>query len=140
MFSLLSSDDLFLFNQGTHYRLYEKLGAHVVEVADGAAARGPGSPRASGTYFAVWAPNARKVSVVGDFKYDAGNQVGQSTYNLADFRAGWRAKRWFAEGWIKNAFDTHYVPVALYYGTTPSGYVGESGAPATFGLRAGLSF
>ena len=81
-----------------------------------------------------------EVSVVGDFKYDAGNQVGQSTYNLADFRAGWRAKRWFAEGWIKNAFDTHYVPVALYYGTTPSGYVGESGAPATFGLRAGLSF
>ncbi|MGE5181319.1 MAG: hypothetical protein ACM31C_04630, partial [Acidobacteriota bacterium] len=46
--SLLTSDDLFLFNQGTHYRLYEKLGAHVV----------PG-----GTYFAVWAPNARAVSV-----------------------------------------------------------------------------
>jgi 1,4-alpha-glucan branching enzyme len=51
-FSLLSSDDLFLFNQGTHYQLYEKLGAHVV---------------AGGTYFAVWAPNARAVSVTGDW-------------------------------------------------------------------------
>src|ERR1041384_397047 len=50
--SLLTSDDLFLFNQGTHYRLHDKLGAHVV----------PG-----GTYFAVWAPNARAVSVIGDW-------------------------------------------------------------------------
>jgi 1,4-alpha-glucan branching enzyme len=53
-FSLLTSDDLYLFNQGTHYRLYEKLGAHVL---DGA------------TYFAVWAPNARQVSVTGDWNY-----------------------------------------------------------------------
>jgi len=50
--SLLTADDLFLFNQGTHYRLYEKLGAHVVE---------------AGTYFAVWAPSARSVSVIGDW-------------------------------------------------------------------------
>ena len=52
MHSLLTDDDLYLFNQGTHYRLYEKLGAHVV---------------AGGTYFAVWAPNARAVSVIGDW-------------------------------------------------------------------------
>jgi 1,4-alpha-glucan branching enzyme len=50
--SLLSADDLFLFNQGTHYRLYEKLGAHPMEGA---------------TYFAVWAPSARSVSVIGDW-------------------------------------------------------------------------
>jgi 1,4-alpha-glucan branching enzyme len=50
--SLLTSDDLFLFNQGTHYRLHDKLGAHVVS---------------GGTYFAVWAPNARAVSVIGDW-------------------------------------------------------------------------
>ena len=49
---MLTSDDLFLFNQGTHYRLYDKLGAHVV---------------ANGTHFAVWAPNARAVSVIGDW-------------------------------------------------------------------------
>jgi len=81
-----------------------------------------------------------EADVTGNFQYDAGNQFGQSSYNLAHFRLGWRAKNWFAESWIKNAFDTHYVPVAFYYGTTPSLYVGESGAPVTFGLRAGLNF
>ncbi len=81
-----------------------------------------------------------EADVTGNFQYDAGNQFDQSSYNLASFRFGWRAKNWFAESWIKNAFDTHYIPVAFYYGTTPSGYVGESGAPVTFGLRAGLNF
>jgi 1,4-alpha-glucan branching enzyme len=54
--SLLSNDDLFLFNEGSHYRLYEKLGAHFLTV-DGV----------EGTYFAVWAPNAKQVSVMGEF-------------------------------------------------------------------------
>jgi len=53
---LLSEFDLHLFAQGTHYRLYEKLGAHVTSI-DGQA----------GTNFAVWVPNARQVSVIGDF-------------------------------------------------------------------------
>jgi len=53
---LLSDFDLYLMGEGTHYEKYEKLGAHVVEV------NGVG-----GTGFAVWAPNARRVSVVGDF-------------------------------------------------------------------------
>jgi len=50
--SLLSEQDLYLFAEGTHRRIHEKLGAHRVE---------------GGTAFAVWAPNARAVSVVGDF-------------------------------------------------------------------------
>jgi len=54
--TLLSGDDLFLFNEGTHDRLYEKLGAHPL-TANGSA----------GTYFAVWAPHAEAVSVMGDF-------------------------------------------------------------------------
>ncbi len=54
--SLLNSDDLFLFNEGTHNRMYEKLGAHP-GIIDGAA----------GTFFGVWAPSARQVSVIGDF-------------------------------------------------------------------------
>ena len=54
--SLLSDDDLYLFNEGSHYRLYEKMGAHPLAVDN-----------AGGTYFAVWAPNARHVSVIGDF-------------------------------------------------------------------------
>jgi len=64
VFSLLSSDDLYLFNQGTHYRLHEKLGAHVVTAGDAGAV---GKAPASGTYFAVWAPSARAVSVTGDW-------------------------------------------------------------------------
>ncbi len=50
-----SAADMFLFNEGTHVRLYEKLGAHPCSSPDG------------GTNFAVWAPNARHVSVIGDF-------------------------------------------------------------------------
>jgi 1,4-alpha-glucan branching enzyme len=52
----LSDLDVYLFGEGTHRRIYEKLGAHPIEI-DGVA----------GVHFAVWAPNARDVSVVGDF-------------------------------------------------------------------------
>ncbi len=54
--SWLSEEDIFLFNEGSHYRLYEKLGAHPATVSG-----------KEGAYFAVWAPNARHVSVTGDF-------------------------------------------------------------------------
>ena len=56
MKSLFSADDLHLFNEGTHYRLARKLGAHTTT-----------SGRKAGTAFAVWAPNAGAVSVVGDW-------------------------------------------------------------------------
>ena len=54
--TLLTADDLYLFNEGTHFRLYNKLGAHLATV-DGR----------QGCYFSVWAPDAQKVTVVGDF-------------------------------------------------------------------------
>ena len=54
--STLSDFDLLLIGEGKHYRSYEKLGAHLLTL-DGI----------SGVLFAVWAPNARRVSVVGDF-------------------------------------------------------------------------
>jgi 1,4-alpha-glucan branching enzyme len=57
-FSLFSDFDIHLFKSGKHFKLYEKLGAHPVEVEG-----------KKGTYFAVWAPNARSVSVVGNFNY-----------------------------------------------------------------------
>jgi 1,4-alpha-glucan branching enzyme len=61
--SLLSADDLYLFNEGSHFRLYRKLGAHPLTV-DGT----------QGTYFAVWAPDAEKVFVAGDFNgWDRGS-------------------------------------------------------------------
>jgi 1,4-alpha-glucan branching enzyme len=53
--SLLSEDDLFLFNEGSHFRLWEKLGAHPVTVDGG-----------DGAHFAVWAPNADYVAVISD--------------------------------------------------------------------------
>jgi 1,4-alpha-glucan branching enzyme len=53
---LLTSDDLHYFNEGSHYDLWKKLGAHVMQV-DGI----------EGTHFAVWAPNAEFVSVIGEF-------------------------------------------------------------------------
>ena len=54
--SIFSDFDLYLFGQGKHYHLYEKMGAHPRTI-DGV----------SGVNFAVWAPNARMVSVIGDF-------------------------------------------------------------------------
>ena len=55
-YTLLTDYDIQLFRQGEHYRLYEKLGSHVID-----------SQERSGTYFAVWAPNAKSVSVMGEF-------------------------------------------------------------------------
>ncbi len=57
-YSLFTDFDIDLFKAGKHFRLYEKLGAHLLEV-DGV----------KGVYFAVWAPSARSVSVVGDFNF-----------------------------------------------------------------------
>ncbi|MGB5819412.1 MAG: 1,4-alpha-glucan branching protein GlgB [Saonia sp.] len=56
--SLFSDFDINLFKGGKHFRLYEKLGSHLIEIAG-----------EKGTYFAVWAPTAKSVSVVGDFNF-----------------------------------------------------------------------
>jgi 1,4-alpha-glucan branching enzyme len=53
---VISEYDLYLFNEGKNYLIYEKLGAHIMEL-DGT----------KGVLFAVWAPTARRVSVIGDF-------------------------------------------------------------------------
>ena len=54
--SLLTKDDLYLFNEGSHFRLFEKLGSHPLTVQG-----------TTGTYFAVWAPDADRVHVRGSF-------------------------------------------------------------------------
>jgi 1,4-alpha-glucan branching enzyme len=53
---VLSDYDLYLFGEGKHTRIYDKLGAHPMTIG-----------QAAGVHFAVWAPNAKRVSVVGDF-------------------------------------------------------------------------
>jgi 1,4-alpha-glucan branching enzyme len=54
--SLLEEYDIYLFKEGKHYHLYKKLGSHLMKFEG-----------EKGTYFAVWAPNAQQVSVVGEF-------------------------------------------------------------------------
>ena len=51
-----SDFDVYLWKQGSHYRAWEKMGAHQCRMGG-----------VEGVHFAVWAPNAEKVSVVGDF-------------------------------------------------------------------------
>ena len=58
VYSLFTDFDINLFKAGKHYRLYEKFGSHITTV-DGI----------EGTYFAVWAPSAKQVSVIGDFNF-----------------------------------------------------------------------
>ncbi|HXT85735.1 MAG TPA: 1,4-alpha-glucan branching protein GlgB, partial [Verrucomicrobiae bacterium] len=55
---VLTDYDLYLLGEGTHFQNYEKLGAHLREIAG-----------VAGVHFAVWAPNAQRVSVVGDFNH-----------------------------------------------------------------------
>ncbi len=54
--TVLTDDDIYLFNEGSHFRLHEKLGSHPIN-----------REGVDGTYFAVWAPDAEKIFVVGDF-------------------------------------------------------------------------
>ncbi|MCK8520041.1 1,4-alpha-glucan branching protein GlgB [Aquimarina sp. D1M17] len=56
--SLFSDFDINLFKAGKHYRLYDKFGSHITTVNG-----------VEGTYFAVWAPSAKSVSVIGDFNF-----------------------------------------------------------------------
>ena len=56
--SLFSEFDINLFKAGKHYRLYEKFGSHPLTLN-----------KVKGTYFAVWAPGAKQVSVIGDFNF-----------------------------------------------------------------------
>jgi 1,4-alpha-glucan branching enzyme len=75
----LGDQDLYLFNEGSHVRLYDKLGSHPM-VVDGV----------KGTYFAVWAPNAERVSVIGDWNgWDRGKHV-----------LGARGSSGIWEGWV----------------------------------------
>ena len=64
--TLMSDEDVYLFNEGSHFHLYRKLGAHPVIRNDMA-----------GTWFSVWAPDAEQVSVIAAF-----NDWGKSAHPL----------------------------------------------------------
>jgi 1,4-alpha-glucan branching enzyme len=82
--SLVSDTDLYLFNEGNHNQLYDKLGAHPLTKSGTA-----------GTYFAVWTPNARDVYVIGDF-----NGWNRSSHPLQS-----REKSGIREGFIPGIGD-----------------------------------
>src|SRR5690606_14755599 len=104
--SRFSDFDIELFKAGRHYRLYDKLGAHPM-THDGVA----------GLCFAVWAPNARSVSVVGNF-----NSWSRESHTMHP--------RWDHSG-IWELFIPRLAPgeVYKYYVTSPGGYSAEKGDP-----------
>ncbi len=107
--SSLSDFDVFLFRQGTHTRLYERLGSHLAEEEN------------HGARFAVWAPNAKRVTVVGDFngwRADAdpltpradGCGIWEGSVSAADAGANYKYRITTANG---DAFDKS-DPFAFY--------------------------
>lgn len=104
--TLLTDFDVHLFRQGKHYKIYQKLGSHLLEV-DGQ----------QGTYFAVWAPSARSVSVFGSF-----NGWNRSSHPLA--------ARWDSSGiWEGFIPDVQKGDLYKYNVVAPNGQHLEKGDP-----------
>jgi len=76
IFSLLTDFDIALFISGKHFRLYEKMGAHLVEIN-----------KVKGTYFSVWAPDAQDLYVMGDF--NQWNKTSHRLYKRLDASGIW---------------------------------------------------
>lgn len=106
--SLFSDFDIYLFKEGNHFNAYEKLGSHIIEF-DGQ----------KGTYFAVWAPNAEKVYVIGDFN-------------------GWKPIHSLAARWDGSGIWEGFIPGVdkgtkyKYYIISKYGYCLEKGDPYAF--------
>ncbi|MDJ0583082.1 1,4-alpha-glucan branching protein GlgB [Crocosphaera sp.] len=119
----LEEFDYYLFGQGDHHRIYEKMGAHLVEV-DGV----------SGVYFATWAPNAHEVAVVGNFNNwnPEANKMQRTEVGIWElFIPGMKVGDLYKYS-VKN--HHHYC----VYKTDPYGYQQEI-RPATASVVADLS-
>ncbi|TLV02576.1 1,4-alpha-glucan branching protein GlgB [Dyadobacter luticola] len=104
--SLITPFDVELFKSGTHYHIYNKLGSHVAE-RDGE----------KGTFFAVWAPNAKEVSVIGNFN---GWNRGSHTMQPRDDHSGiWET---FIPGIGKGEYYKYFI-------RSMNGYEVEKGDP-----------
>jgi len=115
--------DIHLFSEGNHHRIYEKLGAHPMEVNG-----------VKGVYFAVWAPNARNVSLLGDFNWWDGRKhqmrrIGNGVWELFIPELGPGTHYKFE---IKN-YDGH-----IYEKSDPYGFQQEV-RPKTASIVADLS-
>ena len=77
---------------------------------------------------------------IGTYQLDAGNTESES-FSLANFRLGVECRNVRIEGWIRNAFDEEYVLVAFQPSPfDPSTFIGENGAPQTFGITASIRY
>jgi iron complex outermembrane recepter protein len=77
---------------------------------------------------------------VGSYFYDAGN-LEDAHYGVANFRVGLFGATWRIQGYVRNAFARNYVPLAFQPSPMdPSVFVGESGAPRTYGVSFTLTF
>ena len=97
--SLLTDFDVHLFREGNHFKLYDKLGSHLMDV-DGV----------KGAYFAVWAPNAERVSVTGDF--NGWNRESHFLKPREDSSGIWEG---FIPGIKKGAIYKYHI-VSRHYG------------------------
>ena len=108
-FSLFSDTDIQLFKSGKHHKLFNKLGAHLVQHGG-----------TTGVYFAVWAPNARQVSVIGNF-----NGWNRSSHPMS--------VRWDSSGiwecFIPGIGAAEYYK---YFIVSNTGYEVEKGDPYAF--------
>ena len=138
--------DLFATVGYTHARFGDNTTSSGLDVSDNTI---PNTPDYTASFGAHLSALARGIQVYGRgeavfygaFKYDDLNLAQQDSYALANFRGGARGRYLFVEAWLRNAFDTNYVPVAFAYGPlAPSGFIGESGRPRTFGITAGVTF
>ena len=116
-----ASLDLFATFGFTHARFGEGTVSSGVAVADN---KIPNTPDYTGIFGAqlshaitpaVTLYGRAEVVFYGAFKYDEANTARQDAYSLTNFRFGARGKWLFVETWLRNAFDTMYVPVAIPY-------------------------
>ena len=117
--SLFNDHDIYLFKEGNHFNLHMKLGAHLLSI------RG-----LEGTYFAVWAPNGEKVSVIGEF-----NGWNKDFHPL---QARWDGSGIW-EGFIPGIGPgTLYKNTTLNPGTTATGWTKGTPWPFAGNARPGL--
>ena len=78
---------------------------------------------------------------LGPFEYNNANTAREDGYAVTNLRASLRRDRYMIDAWVRNLFDTFYVPVAFEYPAfAPSGFIGEPGRPRTFGVSIGVGF
>jgi iron complex outermembrane receptor protein len=138
--------DLFTALGYTHARFAEGSMSSGVNVAGNRISNTPDYTASAGVQYsrtvAAAAVHARAdVVFYGAFKYDDANSLAQDAYSLVNLRLGATSRFLTGELFMRNAFDTRYIPLAFPYPNfAPSGFIGEMGAPRTFGVSIGARF